>query len=498
MVLLILYWAISPSSSPIWTGLGPYDGEVSGPRARTLWDWMELLIVPVVLSIGVWWLNKSDKDTEREIAQQKDTTEREIALERQWQATLEAYFDRMTDLLLHESLRSSCKGEVQTIARTRTLVVMRDLDRVRKGQVIRFLYKSGLLGQENPIISVIGADLVETDLGGAKLPEVNLCNAQFIRANLCHADLTKAAFADAQLIESDLRGVNLTKAILLRTDLSKALLEDARLDEADLRNANLSGTNLRKASLFKANLSGANLEGADLRDANLHEANLTNAELTGAQLSGYGRTHLRGANLMGATLVNANLNGVELLEANLMGANLIGATLIGANLRRANLSEATLGSKDDLKTVKSLDGATLPDGTKHDGRVLLSTIASSHILQAIKVMDKMHVYRRFEEPLPEYILIHKGEWYPLDYLVPLAYESEDGLPHDVFDGGEAHKHLTALGFVVHKTIDTIPSGQMLPNKSLHPTALSRFCVRVASRLRRFSSRLVSLREPRSG
>ena len=71
MILLVVYWAVMPNSSPTWTGFGTYDDKVLGPRAKTLWDWMGLLIVPVVLSIGVWWLSKSEKDAEREIAKRK-------------------------------------------------------------------------------------------------------------------------------------------------------------------------------------------------------------------------------------------------------------------------------------------------------------------------------------------------------------------------------------------------------------------------------------------
>ena len=52
MVSLIAYWAITAYTAPQWTGFGPYDENASGPRAKTLWDWMELLIIPVVLAGG--------------------------------------------------------------------------------------------------------------------------------------------------------------------------------------------------------------------------------------------------------------------------------------------------------------------------------------------------------------------------------------------------------------------------------------------------------------
>ena len=451
-VLLILYWAVMPASSPSWTGFGPYDEKVAGPRAKTLWEWMELLIVPIALAIGVWWLNKSEKDTERDIAKQRDATERELAAERQWQATLEAYFDRMANLLLNDGLRSSQSEEARIIARTRTLAVLRNLDRVRKGHVLRFLYESGLLKQGNSVVDLDDTDLVEAVLRDAKMPEVDLSNAHLDKSDLSRADLTRANLRGTHLVGASLKSANLTRAILTGADLSGADLREAQLDEADLGNANLNKADLEYASFSEANLLRADLEEANLTNANFHGARLLGARLRGAWVSGDRGVHLASANLMGAVLVDANLTRAYLREADLRGANLLGATLAGADLSEANLYDTSLDSSQ-LKEVESLHGATLPDGTKYDGRVALDRITSSHVLRAIEIINKK---RECFRQIPEYVLVYKGEVYPLDRLVCLAYECQDGLPHDVFDTEEAKERLTALGFVVQKTIDRMP------------------------------------------
>src|SRR5690606_23748022 len=75
----------------------------TGFEPKTLWDWMDLLLVPLVLAIGGWWLNKTQKDSEREQAEknreedrrraeQQAELERQIARERREQETLEQYF----------------------------------------------------------------------------------------------------------------------------------------------------------------------------------------------------------------------------------------------------------------------------------------------------------------------------------------------------------------------------------------------------------------------
>jgi len=228
---------------------------------------MELLIIPLVLVVGGFLLNRAQRQTESEIASQRAETERDIAADRQRQAALDAYFDRMTDLLLKEGLRESRKGaEVRNIARTRTLTVLRSLDRMRKGQLLRFLCESRLIIGDDPIIDLNGADLVEAHLyttvgthfreigpdgsgltgWGLNLSKANLSGAYLNKAELYGADLStanlsNAQLADAQLVQADLTGADLSKALLSRAFLLRADLTGADLSKALLLGANLTG-----------------------------------------------------------------------------------------------------------------------------------------------------------------------------------------------------------------------------------------------------------------
>src|SRR5947209_5492574 len=237
--------------------------------ARTLWDWLELLAVlaiPIVVGFGVAWFtsqqgkvsNAENKDNQREDA-------------------LQAYIDKISELLLHEKLRGSADDdEVRKIARVRTLTVLRGLDAQRKASLLQFLHESGLIDKNNRII----------DLSEAQLSEADLCSAN---------------------------------------------LRDADLREANLRGANLGGVNL----LY------ANLRGADLREVNLQGADLSDARLPGVKL-------------FGARLSKANLSRATLEGAVLEGADLNGADLLGASV-----------TTEQLEKAKSLQGATMPDGSKH-------------------------------------------------------------------------------------------------------------------------------------
>jgi uncharacterized protein YjbI with pentapeptide repeats len=71
---------------------------------------------------------------------------------------------------------------------------------------------------------------------------------------------------------------------------------------------------------------------------------------------------MRGVNLSGAVLREAQLS-----HANLQGANLSVTNLRGADLSRVNLEGARV-SEEELAKAHRLRGATLPDGSRYDGR----------------------------------------------------------------------------------------------------------------------------------
>ncbi len=244
-----------------WTGL---PSSINRGQ-KTLWDWFDLFIIPVVLAAGAIWFRKTQADTARELEQQ-----------RAQEATLEAYLDNMSNLLLHEGLRESEPGSaVQDLARTRTLLVLRRLDLNRRNHVLRFLADAWLLGRVNPLgeeteeakkarIALLAkADMEGMDLSGAKLNGVNLSWSNLSGANLRDAEFRWANLYSARLRGSDLRGAdfgsaNLTSAKFYRAKLRGADMGDANLDgahfgSADLRGAkNITCDQLRKALKFES------------------------------------------------------------------------------------------------------------------------------------------------------------------------------------------------------------------------------------------------------
>ena len=147
-----------------WTGVVGYksplllDNQEYVP-GKTVWDLLELLIVPAALVVIAWLFSNHEK---------KD--DREIATDRQQEAALQAYYDKISELLLKENLRDAEEGEeVVSIARSRTLATLRSLDDVRKGMLIKFLREAQLINKDRIIILLKGADITNADLTGAHL-----------------------------------------------------------------------------------------------------------------------------------------------------------------------------------------------------------------------------------------------------------------------------------------------------------------------------------------
>jgi len=229
-----------------WTGFGASTIVTLNPNEeiqlpKTLWDWLELLVIPIVLAISAAWFSRVERRSEQAIAKQRIEEERRIADDRAQDTALQAYLEQMAMLLLDKSLRKSEEGsEERDMARAFTLTFLRRLNGERKGVLLRFLYESDLMTKEKSIFS-----LQLADLSGAYL---------FV----------------AYLIGADLRGADLIGAYLIG---------------ADLRGADLSGAYLSGAYLGEANLSGADLSGADLSEANLSGADLSEANLSDAKYS---------------------------------------------------------------------------------------------------------------------------------------------------------------------------------------------------------------------
>lgn len=282
--------------------------------AKSLWDWMSLLLAPATLAgLGFWFQSsqekakrdKEDADKKRELAQQQEQAKRDA--EQQREQALQAYFDQLSVLLVDKKLGTVLLYQLNTSTD--------DIDNIIDSEVIDTKQAE-----------------IDTD---AALNVVKAKTLSLFRA--FEQDMPRKANVLSFLGDSGL-------LIHLKLDLSSSHWKEANLRNVQLSGVNFSGANFKKAQLSRANLREAYLSDAQLNKAQLNVANLSEAKLFGAQLIG---AEIRGADLRKADLRRAYLSG-----ADLRGANLSGADLSKADLSEANLSDAII----DIQQIKSAKG----------------------------------------------------------------------------------------------------------------------------------------------
>jgi Pentapeptide repeats (8 copies) len=256
--------------------------ERTGFGDKTVWDWLQLLIVPLILVVGGYLLNS--QQTTRQLATEESRAENQLEAEeeRAQQEALQQYNNEMRSLIFEEGLLDSQEGDpVRELARARTLGVLDNLDPDRKRIIVLFLRETSLLSSyDDTIVDLSGADLTEAYLRDARLVNTSLGVHEFLTPHDERTDLSGANLSGAILL-----GANLKGAILEGADLSGALVGSTDPDlpwhpeNADLEGANLEGADLSGAELVGLDLTQTDLAGVDFSGANLSEATVNEEEL---------------------------------------------------------------------------------------------------------------------------------------------------------------------------------------------------------------------------
>jgi uncharacterized protein YjbI with pentapeptide repeats len=241
-----------------WTRTGE-----DGWNEKKPWDYLQLLLVPLVLAIAGFWFQDFSKKQEQLVGDNKAKQE-----------TLTKYLDQMSDLLQKGLIKSKHGSDLFTIAQAKTAVTLQSLDPVRQRLVIQFLESANLNKLDEGKGLLFMLRMHESTLGKAYLSLAKMRKADFRgidlnEANLSETDLREANFFGANLNKANLSGADLRGAIFSIPDI-----KGANLSRADLRGATFFGVNLTEVDLKRAYLGNASFIGTDLKEAKLGEKQL--------------------------------------------------------------------------------------------------------------------------------------------------------------------------------------------------------------------------------
>jgi uncharacterized protein YjbI with pentapeptide repeats len=290
---------------------------------KSVWDWAELLIVPLLLSVGGFAGTR--------IFAFREKTERS-------QDALKNYLDQMSNLLLSEEWPSFERqddkkieeSKLSTVIRARTIVAVRELDRERIATLLRFLSESRV------IQTIVLNDL---DLRG-----------------ICLKDMDCSGI--------NLKGSSLRGAILENINLQNANLSNCDCFGATFKNVKIDGANFDKAFFNFSRLENVSAVKAEFRGVVFEHAKLINIDFTNADLSEFfmpllyvsEKINFEGAILRNATFETVELENINFSRADLSGASFNEVNLKGANFANANLDQITWKSTN-WRRANGLDSA---------------------------------------------------------------------------------------------------------------------------------------------
>lgn len=198
---------------------------------KSWFDWADAVATPIVVVViaGAFGFFSRRVD-------QRAQTERELQDDRAKEETLRSYLDRISELVLEKGLVDSDNDSpVRAIALARTHNALTRLDGSRKGLLVKFLKESQLISNGRTVISLVLADLTNSNLGSVDLRACNFSGANLRSAYFDGSDLRESNFENCVLTGADLRWCNLENCGLTNRQLAQcAELAGATLPNGDL------------------------------------------------------------------------------------------------------------------------------------------------------------------------------------------------------------------------------------------------------------------------
>jgi uncharacterized protein YjbI with pentapeptide repeats len=254
-----------------WTGF-------AGSQSRkTLWDWLDLLLVPVGIVIvgSVFGIVQNVRNEQRE--DKRDARERSIAADRSRAEVLRAYLQQMSELTLQRGLnRSRPTPGVKELATTLTLTALRQLDGRRKGTILQFLSQARLVDPATRKVNLLFADLRGVILHNGYLPSLDLRGVHVEGANFDQTGIgSQAGHSSTATFEG---------AYLRGASLRHGRISNADFREADLRNADFTDSDIWRARFDWACVSATTFFTADVQRSSFFAAKGADVDFSRASL----------------------------------------------------------------------------------------------------------------------------------------------------------------------------------------------------------------------
>lgn len=400
----------------------------SGFRGQKLWNWLDLLIVPVMLALGAFFLNLS-----------ADQRQNKLENERKQQETLKSYFSQVKDMLIKDSLQSKIESKMaeknpsmnkngvyfnqpqlsfreKATIEALTSIVLRELDEKRKRQAIKFLAKSKLITypecnskdkfrkydnyNKKEFISSLDLDIdssfdSQISMSEAKLNEVDLSSLDLSCINFTGTDLSGTKFDNSIFFNTNFSDSKTTPTTFnIKTSFKKANLQNSQFDlnilysekfkktfPNSLKNIlqlksliDLDAKSKMRVAYLKLSKPKSDFNAVNLQRWNFDRINFNSAQLTNSDLQD---TEFINSILDGVDFTNSDLRRSKIHFSSANKVDFSKAYLDKAILKIIMLREAIFDNA--ILTSTHLSGSNLT-GAKFRSAKLLGTQLDNSIL----------------------------------------------------------------------------------------------------------------------
>ncbi|MGK7885754.1 MAG: pentapeptide repeat-containing protein, partial [Crocosphaera sp.] len=306
IVLIILFLVISVVSFSKY--------QWSGFQNKKFWDWLELLFVPIILTLGVFFLEV-----------QAESRQERLELLKQEQQAMTEYVKNVKDVIKVTNNSEDDQLELSLANRKLieafTKIILLEISPERKRRVIAFLHELGLINLAKNNISII--ELGDANLTNAKLNDLNLSNTNF---------------RNTELIGVDFTGTNLSRASFRGTKINNVNIDFANLQYASIRGAEFSNEKEREKWYIIQNIHSRSQRGNQSDFKEFKEFKNPNSFCKEDSIPSSLNNVYLGKNLSNVFLENSDLKKADFKDIDLTGSTFKNSDLEGADLRGAKLS----------------------------------------------------------------------------------------------------------------------------------------------------------------
>ena len=239
LVVLVLYFVIARYflKLTVWV-------DITGFEGRTLWEWLDLLGVPLLIAFIAWRFEVSQKRL--------------------------------------EYIRISEENKISHILEDKKLEITKKQVRFSVlNNALNEIYEIKEVNQISDLESAVGGikDLARSKIYSTILMLDSIRNRIFfdyLQSTKSTVDFSRCKFNFSELVDCDLSNLKFPNA-----EFRKALCRNVKIDNTDFSNARLNGADFLGAKGERVNFSNAVLIGAEFGSSKLSHAKFINVEIQG-------------------------------------------------------------------------------------------------------------------------------------------------------------------------------------------------------------------------